>query len=162
MTFDPNKKRPRRCLASCARAVLPCGSDPNPKGCAAYPMHSTGNNHFCGSWDKADSIKHSSDNRRHRLDAEAATSNREFSTRMNSREGSMPWTLVIITVVAAQITAHISNRGGVSTTTSFLEFADKQKCDAAAAAIGVTDQNMPAGGPVAAIYRVSLTCVQTR
>jgi hypothetical protein len=65
------------------------------------------------------------------------------------------WTLVIITLIASDL------GGGVSTTTTFLDFADKPKCDAAATAIGVGSDTIGSGTrPLYAFYRIVGKCVQ--
>jgi hypothetical protein len=47
-----------------ARAVLPCGSGGgNPKGMAAYPMHSTGNNHAFAFMERASALRRLFDSR---------------------------------------------------------------------------------------------------
>jgi hypothetical protein len=76
------------------------------------------------------------------------------------------WTLIVITIVTTQTVAGQPAslaRGGVSTTTTFLDFPDQQKCEAAAAAVAVkldafpsTAGNTPTPG---AYYRIIAKCV---
>jgi hypothetical protein len=68
------------------------------------------------------------------------------------------WTLIIIAVPVTELEPVAPNRGGVSTTTTFLDFPDKQKCDAAANLIAVEAKAPNVGG--GGIYRVSPACVQ--
>ncbi|MET4387660.1 hypothetical protein ABIB73_003417 [Bradyrhizobium sp. F1.4.3] len=44
------------------------------------------------------------------------------------------WTLILVVIVAAN-----ANTGGVSTSTTFLDFPDQAKCEAAAAGVAVDD-----------------------
>jgi hypothetical protein len=76
------------------------------------------------------------------------------------------WTLVIITLVATPAIPSDPNsleRGGVGTTTAFLNFPDQSKCTAAATTIGVGDTsfggnpNTPAG-----TFRIIATCIARR
>jgi hypothetical protein len=71
------------------------------------------------------------------------------------------WTLVIITLVTAQPGSSGSQaRGGVATTTTFLEFSDQAKCTAAANTLTVQSETFPGSVTnVGAIYRIIAKCV---
>jgi hypothetical protein len=71
------------------------------------------------------------------------------------------WTLVIITLITTQPgSAGASARGGVATTTTFLEFNDQAKCAAAATALAVQSDTFPGGVTnVGATYRIIAKCV---
>jgi hypothetical protein len=69
------------------------------------------------------------------------------------------WTLILVVIVAAN-----ANTGGVSTSTSFLDFPDKTKCDAATAGIAVDDYatlptNPLGGNRPPTVYRIVAKCV---
>lgn len=72
------------------------------------------------------------------------------------------WTLVIITLMAAApLSGGGVNRSGASTTTTFLDFPDQQKCNAAASTIQTPNGAMPSGIPAAfAVYRIVAKCVE--
>jgi hypothetical protein len=71
------------------------------------------------------------------------------------------WTLVIITLVTAQAgSGGANNRGGVSTSTSFLDFKDQATCAAAANTLAVQSEIFPGGlTNVGAVYRIIAKCV---
>ena len=68
------------------------------------------------------------------------------------------WTLILVVIVAAN-----ANTGGVSTSTTFLDFPDQAKCQAAAAEIVVEDYlTLPAnafGNRPPTFYRIVAKCV---
>jgi hypothetical protein len=70
------------------------------------------------------------------------------------------WTLILVVVVAAN-----ANTGGVSTSTTFLDFPDQAKCQTAAARVAVDDYatlpTNPFGGnrPPTTFYRIVAKCV---
>jgi hypothetical protein len=71
------------------------------------------------------------------------------------------WTLVIITLLTAQTgSAGANARGGVSTTTTFLDFTDQAKCADAANALAVQSATFP--GAVTSVggeYRIIAKCI---
>ena len=71
------------------------------------------------------------------------------------------WTLVIITILTAEPgSAGTGLRGGVSTTTTFLDFKDQATCTAAANALAVqSDRLTSSGTKVGAVYRIIAKCV---
>jgi hypothetical protein len=68
------------------------------------------------------------------------------------------WTLIIITLL---VNASSTGAGGAAMTTNILNFADQQKCLAAAETIGVPDfEAIPRGAsPASGMYRVVAKCV---
>jgi hypothetical protein len=70
------------------------------------------------------------------------------------------WTLIIITLLVPT-TAGNAGAGGAAVTTNILNFADQQKCLAAAEVIGVPDfEQIPRGAsPASGIYRIVTRCV---
>jgi hypothetical protein len=71
------------------------------------------------------------------------------------------WTLVIITLLTAQSGGGGAyNRSGASTTTSFLDFKDRQSCTAASNALAVKSDTFPGGATgVGGIYQIIAKCV---
>jgi hypothetical protein len=66
------------------------------------------------------------------------------AVRFNSIKETLMWTLVIITLLTAQTGSGGANgRGGVSTTTTFLDFRDQETCNAAANALAVKTETFP-------------------
>jgi hypothetical protein len=70
------------------------------------------------------------------------------------------WTLVIITLLVPT-NAGGAGAGGAGVTTSILNFADQQKCLAAAETIGVPDfERIPRdGSPPSGMHRIVTKCV---
>jgi hypothetical protein len=68
------------------------------------------------------------------------------------------WTLILVVIVAAN-----ANTGGVSTSTTFLDFPDQAKCQAAATEVAVDDYTtLPTnafGGRPPTVYRIVAKCV---
>ena len=71
------------------------------------------------------------------------------------------WTLIIITLLTAQTgSAGANARGGVSTTTTFLDFKDQPTCTAAANAIAVQSETFPGTVTgVGGVYRIIAKCI---
>ena len=71
------------------------------------------------------------------------------------------WTLVIITLITAQPgSSGAQARGGVATTTTFLEFNDQAKCTTAANTLTVQSDVFPGSVTnVGAVYRIIAKCV---